>query len=795
MSENRPQAERPHSLRFLPVLFALFAASGCSALIYEIVWYQLLQLVIGGTAVSLAVLLTTFMGGLCLGSIVLPRILTARRHHPLRVYAVIESAIGVSGILVLFGMPLVSRIYVMAVARGLSTISFRAAVCSMFLLVPTILMGASLPAVARWLEATPRGASYLGLLYGANTVGAVVGCLLAGFYLLRIFDMTVASYLAVSINFTVALVSFYLSRQTPDCTAEVAPVQSPVPRASNVSAVCIVMALSGASALGAEVIWTRLLGLILGASVYTFSVVLAVFLVGIALGSVAGSILSRFVNPQKALGYCQFLLVAAMAWTAFMLAKSVPYWPANPKLPISLWMHFQIDFLRATSAILPPTLFWGASFSLAVAAATVGDADPARPVAAIYASNTAGAIAGALAVSVLLIPRIGTRQSQRLLMILSLLSALCALSSLQGSRPWRSIYGTLRFAVLVLLAAILAAGVPEVPPQVVAYGRLVTVSGGSKILYVGEGINSSIAVSQFGNMLQFHVSGKSEASTGPYDMRVQRMLGDLPALFDPNPRSALVVGFGAGVTAGSLVVNPDIQRIVICEIEPLVPPATARYFRKQNYNVLNDRRTKVIFDDARSYILTTPDKFDIVTSDPIHPWVKGSAALYTREYFELVKKHLNPGGVVAQWVPLYETDLASVKSAIATFFEVFPNGTIWGNQGDGEGYDLVLLGQNEAFKADGKTLQERLDRPDYADVVRSLREVGLESAFKIFQTFAGRASDLRPWLKDAEINRDRNLRLQYLAGLALNSSAEGKIYDEILSYRRNSAAFGLVSDW
>ena len=231
--------------------------------------------------------------------------------------------------------------------------------------------------------------------------------------------------------------------------------------------------------------------------------------------------------------------MATMAWTAFMLAKSVPYWPANPKLPISPWLHFQFDFLRALWAILPPTVFWGASFSLAVAAVTEGDADPARPVAAIYAANTSGAIAGALAVSMLLIPRIGTRQSERVLMILSLLSAMCALSSGAWLRLCRSTASVLRFAASIVLAGVLVASVPEIPAQVVAYGRLVTVSGGSRILYVGEGLNSSIAVSQFGNMLQFHVSGKAEASTGAYDMRVQRMLGHIPALFHPNPRSIL----------------------------------------------------------------------------------------------------------------------------------------------------------------------------------------------------------------------------------------------------------------
>jgi spermidine synthase len=216
----------------------------------------------------------------------------------------------------------------------------------------------------------------------------------------------------------------------------------------------------------------------------------------------------------------------------------------------------------------------------------------------------------------------------------------------------------------------------------------------------------------------------------------------------------------------------------------MVPGATTRYFSKQNYNVLNDRRTEIVYDDARNYILTTPEKFDIITSDPIHPWVKGSATLYTKEYFELVKRHLNPQGIVAQWVPLYETDLETVKSEIATFFHVFPNGTVWGNQGDGEGYDVVLLGQAGAAKINVDELQQRLDRPEYASVVQSLREVGLESAIKILATYAGQGPDLKPWLNGAEINRDGNLRLQYLAGWAVNANREGRIYDEMLQYRR-----------
>jgi spermidine synthase len=202
----------------------------------------------------------------------------------------------------------------------------------------------------------------------------------------------------------------------------------------------------------------------------------------------------------------------------------------------------------------------------------------------------------------------------------------------------------------------------------------------------------------------------------------------------------------------------------------------------------------MVYDDARHYVRTTREKFDIITSDPIHPFVKGSATLYSKEYFEMVKERLNPGGVVTQWVPLYESDADTVKSEIATFFDVFPNGVIFANELSGGGYDIVLLGQAEPAKIDVDAIQQRLDQPAYARVAQSLREVEFRSAVDLFATYAGRASDLKPWLAGAEINRDGNLRLQYLAGMALNNNRENAIYSDMLSYRAYPQDLFVASD-
>jgi spermidine synthase len=783
------------SSRFLPLLLVLFLGSGCAALIYEIVWFQLLQLVIGSTAVSLGVLLGTFMGGMCLGSFALPRMVSARE-HPLRVYALMELGIGLIAITVLFGVPLVGGLYAAGVGYGLPGILLRGVVCALCLLPPTLLMGAALPAIARWIETTREGISWLGFFYGGNIAGAVFGCLLAGFYLLRMYSMATATFVAVAINVAVAAVAFALSKRTPHKAAVGERKQRLAGPAAGIGPVYVTIALSGMSALGAEVVWTRLLSLMLGATVYTFSIILAVFLIGLGIGSSAGSYLSRRIErPRIALGWCQMLLAMAIAWTAFMLTCSLPYWPINPSLSLSPEFTFQIDLARCLWAILPAACLWGASFPLALVAAASRGQDPGRLVGGVYAANTVGAILGALGFNMLIIPGMGTQQAQRLLIALSATAALVVLawpSEQEGAAESRSLVpapktaGTVSIAAFTAIAAFLIWTVAPLPPGVVGYGRFFpTYSILPNFLYVGEGMNASIAVSELTNGVRnFHISGKVEASTEAQDMRLQLMLGNLPALLHGQPRSVLVVGFGAGITAGSFVPYPDIRRIVICEIEPLIPQVVSRFFATQNHQVLKDPRVEVVYDDARHYILTTREKFDIITSDPVHPWVKGAATLYTKEYFDLVRQHLNPGGLVTQWVPLYESDSAVVKSEIATFSAVFPYASIWGNTNNGQGYDTVLLGAADAFKIDLNQIQARLGRPDYAYVPVAMNEAGFRSLTDLLGTFAGQVSDLNSWLKDAEINRDRDLRLQYLAGLGLNLYHGDLIYGDILKFRR-----------
>ena len=456
----------------LPFILLLSFSSGVAALIYEIVWFQILELVVGSSAVSLAVLLATFMGGTCLGSLFLPRIVPAR-YEPLKVYAVIELGIAILAILVLLVTPFISGV------------GFRGIVAAICLLPPTLLMGATLPALAREVEAGPEGASWLGFFYAANIAGAVVGCLLAGFYLLRKYDVATATYVAGAVNAAGAAIALALRSRAlierPYIT--VGTVYDSPQFSRNVY---IAIALSGFCAMAAEVIWTRLLGLLFGASVYTLSLIVAVFLTGLGIGSGIGSLLSRTVSrPRLAFAWCQFLAAAAIAWTAYSAGASLPYWPVNPSISSNIWFNFQLDLDRAFWALLPPTLFWGASFPLALAAIAPGLKDNGELMAGIYAANTVGAIAGAGGTSLLLIAWLGSPRAEQLLIFLSAIAGLLLLLP------------RLRWVVpVVLMTVVLVQTVPPIAPLLVAYGRYApTWAGKGDIIYSREGLDSSVAVS------------------------------------------------------------------------------------------------------------------------------------------------------------------------------------------------------------------------------------------------------------------------------------------------------------
>ena len=772
----------------LPFLVLLFIGSGCAALIYEVVWMQLLSLIVGSNAISMGVILGTFMGGMCLGSLLFSKFVP-RSEHPLRVYALLELGIGVFGIIIPLVLPHVGGLYTAIGGNGMFGIIVRAIYCAIVLLVPTMMMGATLPAIARYVEATPTGVSWLGFFYGGNIFGAVGGSLLAGYYLLRVFDMTTACFVAVAINAAVGGLGLLLAKRTPHVApAADAPTVDPV-AAPGAKLVYLTIGLSGMSALGAEVVWTRLLGLSLGQTTYTFSLILATFLFGLGIGSSVGSFIGRSGNARTALGWCQALLILALGWAAWSVDQAMPYWPINPTLTDSFATLFQVDLVKSLWMVLPGAILWGASFPLALAAVSREGQDPGRLVGTVYAANTVGAILGSLVASLWLIVTLGTQNGQRVLIAIAAVSALLLLATrvTAEGRVTLSPRGAGVGALIAIVALWVGSTVIPVPPLLVGYGRFSAprYNDHGEWIFVGEGLNSSMAVSKLYNgVLNYHNAGKVQASSEPQDMRLQRMLGHLTTLVPKNPARVLVIACGAGVTAGAVSVDPMVTNQTIVEIEPLVPRTVAKIFGDANFHVVDNPKVHVEIDDARHYVLTTKEKFDAITSDPFDPWVKGAATLYSKEFFELAKDKLNPGGVVTVFVQLYESNLAAVKSEISTFLSVFKNGLVFANEYQGGGYDVVLLGQKEDTPIDVDAIEARLARPEYAPMRASLAEIGFANATELFSTVAAHGPELAPWMADAQINYDRNLRLQFLAGMSLNHYDQGPIYADMIRFRK-----------
>jgi spermidine synthase len=605
--------------------------------------------------------------------------------------------------------------------------------------------------------------------------------------LLLVFGVGPATPAPVTINLVVAGSAFLLAKFATYTSAEDKADADSVGRDTDWP-IYIAVALSGMSALGAEVVWTRLLSLLLGATVYTFSLILAAFLFGLGIGSSLGSVIARDrASARRGLIWCQFLLMAGIAWAAYALTRQLPYWPVNPGLSISPQYTFELDIIRAIWVVLPSAILWGASFPLALAA--VGpERDAGRVVGRLYAANTIGSIIGSSLVALLLIRWIGTQDSQRFLIALAAISTLALLWPRRSGWPTVSVdgKGMVLGVLTIVAAALLTMSVGNIPPLLVAYGRWMPMrmENQNDVIYWGEGMTATVAVSRLSNgVLNYHNAGKVQASSEPQDMRLQRMLGHLTTLLPANPSNVLVIGCGAGVTAGAVSIDPAVKTQTIAEIEPLVPSVVSKYFGEQNFNVVTNPKVTVKIDDARHFILTTDQKFDAITSDPLDPWVKGAAALYSEEFWTLAKEHLNPGGVVTVFVQLYESNPEAVKSEVATFFKVFPNAMVFGNTYNGAGYDIVLVGQEGTPKIDVDAIQAKLDRPEYARVRQSLAEVGFTSAEGLLGTFAGQRAHLEAWMADAQINHDNDMRLQYLAGLGFNRYDQASIYSAMIRDR------------
>jgi spermidine synthase len=708
-------ARRRHLL-----LTCCFFLSGATGLIYEVVWSRRLTLTFGATVLAVSTVLAAFFGGLALGSVIFGRFVD-RRRDPVRIYALLEGAVGVFCFATPWLFGLVESAYVALQPSVAGQIwperLLRFGLAAAVLLVPTTLMGGTLPALTRaFAQEGGDVGKRVARLYGINTLGAMVGAGVAGFALLSIFGLSTTVFLAAGVNLLIMALALGLNgvwplpavrRATPETmVADPRPTAvrgSRAPSPAMLWGLYIAYALSGAAALVYEVAWTRVLCLSFGTSTYAFSATLVCFLAGIAIGSL--SFATRFVQrvrePLVVFGLLQVLLAASVVALSPVLEllpyctieiyralDSAPGWLTDlfggEKLSRSFAL-MQSGLLLATFVVMiVPTFLMGITFPLVIRIATERVGVLGRRLGAVYASNTVGTVVGSFAAGFVLIPLIGVQQTLVVGVALNLLVGLVYVLTGASRAPTSAAAGALVFVAAAAGCwflpqwnqSLMTTGVYSRPE---AYTNADFAALRKRnVVYYRDGLACTVSVSttttEAGEWITLQSNGKPDASTG--DMSSQLITAHLPLLLHPDPRNVMIVGLASGCTVGAAEQHPEVKQLDCVEIEPTMAEAT-QFFTASNHNCLADPRLRLHYDDARSYVLTTQEKFDVITAEPTNPWIAGVANLFSREHFTRLRDRLKPGGLVCQWIPFYNLGPTDLACVLRTFEEVFPGSDLW----------------------------------------------------------------------------------------------------------------------
>jgi spermidine synthase len=761
-------------------LFALiFAASGAAALIYEVTWTRLLTLQLGHGVAAASTVLAAFMGGLAVGSAAGGR--WGSRVAPLealRVYAMLEVAIAVVALVLPLLLEGVEPLLASAYADGAGGARFgvlRLVTSLLLLSVPAAAMGATFPVAARWfVQRAEFAARDAGALYAANTVGAALGALAAGFILLPFMGLIGATWVAVGLNGVAAAGALYLSTHAPlpvtsPATGTAKETGSPAKgRKASITSrrpssspwiAAAALGVSGFASLVLQVVWTRLLALIFGPTTYAFSIIVSVFIAGLALGAALSSRLqSRVVNPFVGLAVCLALSVGLAAASASLIDQgllAIANAVAQPNVTFSDVLVRQA--LLSLALLAPMTIAFGAAFPFAVAAATRSDDRVAADLGLIYAVNTAGAIAGALLAGFVLIPAAGLHGTLRIVTVIGGLGGLALLFTRRTRDKSRVLAAALAIAVLALGLflpqwdrLLLSSGAYKYAAALQGPDVRTALTAG-ELLYYREGASATVAVRRVAGTTSLAIDGKVDASNAG-DMLTQRLLAHVPLLLHPNPKKVAILGLGSGVTLGSALTHP-IARADVLEISPEVVEAS-RHFSTENHNAIDDPRTRLIVGDGRTHLALTREQYDVIVSEPSNPWMAGIASLFTREFFEAAKARLTPGGVLCQWAHTYDISTGDLQSIVATFVSVFPDGSLW-LVGDG---DVLLIGSNGPIEPKLDGMARAFERP----LVRAdLASVGVKSPAHILSMFIADGERLAQWSAGASIQSDNRAALEF----------------------------------
>lgn len=741
------------------------------------------------------------------------------RRQSLYTYVLLEVGVGLAALILPWELAKLTPLLAWAYndgAPGLLFPSIRLLSCLLMVLVPAAALGATFPMAIRWFaNDADRAARSSSLLYAANTTGAAVGALLAGFVLIPDLGlaatvrvgMAASALAAVSVLAILGIERRRAERGAHEEASRPKPARARVRKHSRGKPVAaadgevsrqserrwiavVVLALSGFAALAHEIAWTRILSLVLGPTIYAFSATLAAVIAGVALGSSLGAwIVGRARRPSVWLAFALAAAAIGTSWTSSLAGGVIPrlvaqQMAASPGVfDRSLWQ----GVLLAAALILPTAACLGAAFPLALAIVS----DPLRSAAGrfgnVYAINTVGAVLGSLAAGFVLIPLFGLQHTLGVVSGCLILATLTVViwGAFSNRTRIASLLATTAAGAIVVLSPpwdrdLLASGAYLYAPFVPRDLDLETLLKAGTLLYYREGASSTVSVKRLTGTTTLAVDGKVDASNRS-DMLTQKLIAHLPLLLHERPRDVAIVGLGSGVTVGAALRHP-IERADVIEISPEVIEAS-RYFVDENQHALDDPRTHLIVGDGRSHLLLSERQYDVIISEPSNPWIAGVAALFTREFFVTARDRLAPGGIMCQWANAYNISDRDLRSIVATFASVFPDGSVWLVGGD----DVLLVAsappfdfaQGEALDAARNvSLDERLanierhwTRPG---VAADLASVSVLAPFSIWSLFVGGAGEMARYGSGAAILTDDRMSLEFSAPLELHRRSDGE---------------------
>ncbi|RII25768.1 MAG: spermidine synthase [Geobacter sp.] len=786
------------------LIYFVFFLSGAAALIYEMLWVRYLSLIFGGSHLAVTTVLAVFMGGLALGSSIIGKRI-GNAEKLLRLYGFLELGIAFSALMFWGLMRIYPLIYIpLAQLNETSPLYLsiiRVAFATFALILPTTLMGGTLPVLSSFVAHRLKGLGrHLSFLYGINTIGAVVGTAFTGFYFLVNYSVSTTLIIAIIINVLVGVIAIALQAKTPVVVEGIVSTGEPVsdPGIQDVSLTELAedtfplklvlwgIGVSGFCALAYEVLWTRILSIIIGASTYGFAILLMAFLAGIGLGSSALGALAKVLGTrrkEKAHSLRNLVILfgaiqITIGLSALFVSIGIQDLPTHSsqirdviysmKFNMQPFKIGQLDnFITAFSFMFIPAFFMGSAFPLAGKIHGYHKKVVGQSVGEILSFNTVGAIFGSAASGFVFIYLFGIQRSLEIIILINIGYGLLVMVSIRHNKVLNALTACVALAVILVpvfnptfwqlwdpkMYAVYQANTPDMfsTPE-----KKQKVLDNNDIRYYAEGTNSIISSVQSSDALYFITNGRVEASNLNQDRQCQYTLGHLPMLLHPNPKKVFVLGTGSGMTLGATSVHPSVEQITLAEIEPKVL-GVAKSFGVYNHYVLNkpNPKLKIVFNDGRNFLLTTKDKFDVITADPVHPWFSGAGYLYTTEYFKIAADHLNPGGIICQWLPLYELTEENLQSVVKTLRQNFKYTMIWLTHVDAE-----LIGSNSPIIIDEKKLEERIKVPE---VKRDLEQVNMGSAEAFLSYFIMGNAGTKAYSEQGIVNTDNNLYLEFSA--------------------------------